>query len=67
MRVYLCLIHTHFTLRGNHSFERSEEKSYNKKYYADNKEKIADKKGLIIEKMWRRVVLTVQHEATTVT
>ena len=44
MCVYLCLIHTYFSLRGNHAFERSEEKNYNKKYYADNKEKIADKK-----------------------
>ena len=49
--IYLCLIHTYFSLRGNHAFKRSKEKNYNKKYYADNKEKIADKKGLIIEKM----------------
>ena len=31
-------------LQGNHAFERSEEKSYNRKYYAENKEKRADKK-----------------------
>ena len=45
----------------------AKKKSYNKKYYAENKEKIADKKGPIIEKMLRRVVLTVQHVATIVT
>ena len=45
----MFLIHTYFSLRDNHAFERSKEKSY-KKYYVENKEKIADKKGLIIKK-----------------
>ena len=35
--------------------------------YAENKEKIADKKGLIIEKMLRRVALIEQHVAARVT
>ena len=34
----------HFSLRGNDAFERSEEKRYNKMYYAANNQKIADKK-----------------------
>ena len=44
----------------------AKKKYYNKKYYADNKEKIADKKGLIIE-MLKRVALTVLHEPVRVT
>ena len=31
----------------------AKKKGYNKKYYEENKEKIADKKGLIIEKTSR--------------
>ena len=45
----------------------AKKKSYNKKYYTENKEKIADKKGLITEKMLRRVALIVLHEAVRVT
>ena len=40
------------------------EKKYNKKYYEENKEKTA---GLIIEKMLKKVVPIVQHEAGRVT
>ena len=39
----------------------AKKKGYNKKYYEENKEKIADKKGLIIE-MSRRVMQIVLHE-----
>ena len=45
----------------------AKKKAYNKKYYEENKEKIADKKGLIIEKMSRRVVQIVLREAGRVT
>ena len=47
--------------------KEAKKKSYNKKYYTDNKEKIADKKGLIIKKMWIRVAPTVLHEIVRVT
>ena len=43
----------------NHAFD-------NKKYYAENKEKIAVKKGGL-EELIREVMLTEQHEATKVT
>ena len=42
-------------------------KGYNKKYYEENKEKVANKKGLIIKKMLRRVVQIVLHKAGKVT
>ena len=45
----------------------TKKKGYNKKYYEENKEKIADKKGLIIEKTSRRVVQIVLREAGRVT
>ena len=41
-------------------------KGYNKKYYKEHKEKIADKRRLTIEKISRKVAQIVQLEAATV-
>ena len=42
-------------------------KGYNKKYDEENKEKISDKKGLIIEKTLRKSAKIVHLEAAIVT
>ena len=45
----------------------AKKKHYNKKYYEENKEKIAEKNSLIIEKMLKKVAPIVQHKAGRVT
>ena len=54
-------------MRGNHAFERSEEKTFNKKYYAENKAKIADKKMYYREDLEksRADIASRSHESYT--